>query len=220
MGSTVSMTLKKKTSTSEVSLLSRSFQPITVCLRCPALAQPSPRVRAAETETRRQGRVFTRVLKRHRLRGEGFLSKTRRGQVASRRRRRDSTNIIMATSLHSPHITSTIPTLISSTHTTSSTHCPWRRSTARPWRDTKLHWLWSTARNTRRAWESPSVPACTTARCKTVTQEPGRGLNLRCPAAGGKEHPMGQWEVWEAAKGDTWGPMVTIAAPKRGLVAR
>ena len=162
------------------------------------------------------GRVYIRVLKRVLWREEWYLSRTRRGPVANRRQRRDSssTNSTTASSHPSPH-TTTIPTPISSTHTIHSTHCPWRRLTVGPWRGTRHRLQWSTARNTLKVWASPSVPACTMARCKMEMQELGQGLRPQCPAVVERAQHLGLWGVEGAPRFDIWGPVAVVAALKR-----
>ncbi|KAK7939787.1 hypothetical protein WMY93_003113 [Mugilogobius chulae] len=127
-GSIVSMTPKKKTFTSEVyhpNLL--SSQPIIACLQCLKRQLDTPRGPVVETAIQGQGKVFIKDLKRDRPKEELYLAKTRSGPVASMMQKRDNSSSIIVTIWFHPHTTTTIPTHISSSHSTSnSTHCPGR----------------------------------------------------------------------------------------------
>nr|XP_020476601.1 BAH and coiled-coil domain-containing protein 1-like isoform X5 [Monopterus albus] len=213
MGSTVSMIPRKKTSISEVSLPSLlSSQLIMVCHQCPGQVQATLRGPAAETEMQ----VYIRVLKRGLLREEWYLSRTRRGPVANRRQRRDSSsNSTMATSHPSPH-TTTIPTCISSTRTIHSTHCPWRRSIVAPWRGTRRHSRWNIARSTLRIWASPSAHACTMARCQMATGELEQELKPR-PSCGGEGTVLGAMGGGGSSQGRHMGSSGSSRCTKEGV---
>lgn len=153
------------------------------------------------------------------MREEWDMSRTRKGPVANTKQRRDSssnssTNSTTATRPPSPH-TNTICTPISTIRSTRSTHCPWRRSIVGGWRGTKPRLQWSTPRNILRLWASPSVPACTTARCRMEMRDLERGVRLPCPPVEGRARCLGQWGVEGAATAGIWGPTVVVAAQKR-----
>lgn len=125
--------------------------PITVCHQCQGQVQATLRGPAAETEMLGLGWVYIRVLKRGLWKEEWCLSRTRKDPMANTRQRKDSSSNSTTINSHpSPHTTD-IPTPISTTHTIHSTHYLWKRSVVSPWRGTKRHLQWSTAKSTHRA---------------------------------------------------------------------